>query len=306
MFLAWSSGACLCPVPREVLMSPAKFIRDRALTVWFSVPSVAMMMRRLRMLKPDKLPGLRLSLFCGEPLPASLAQQWQAAAPNSVVENLYGPTEATIAISHYRWDPDRSPQQSRNGVTPIGETFPTQRAVIVDEEGLPVSAGQPGELCVTGSQVTTGYINAPEKTASQFVTVPGQGEAVWYRTGDRVLRDEQGCLHYLGRVDSQVQIRGHRVELQEIEHVLRQATGTELAFAVPSPLSEGGALGVRAVIGEPVTEDQRRRILEWCRASLPEYMAPQDVVECQNLPLNANDKIDRQALQRVVEDSADA
>lgn len=124
MFVAWEGGACVCCPPEHVLMTPGRFIRDARLTLWFSVPSTAVFMRKLKMLKPGSYPGLRLSLFCGEPLPAESARAWSAAAPSSVLENLYGPTELTIACTAYRGTP-RAPRPSRpSGSSPSATPIP--------------------------------------------------------------------------------------------------------------------------------------------------------------------------------------
>ena len=117
---SWQGGACLYAMPDHTVMAPAKFIRDHAITMWFSVPSVIGVMEKLGMLKAGLFPTLRTSLFCGEPLLGRHAQVWQEAAPHSLVENLYGPTEATIAITHYRWNPATSPDICKSGITPIG------------------------------------------------------------------------------------------------------------------------------------------------------------------------------------------
>jgi non-ribosomal peptide synthetase component F len=94
------------------LINPGQFIRGHGLTIWFSVPSTVSLMKQLGLLKPGGFPSLRLSLFCGEPLPVSCADAWLRAAPNSILENLYGPTELTIACTSYRWHPERSPGES--------------------------------------------------------------------------------------------------------------------------------------------------------------------------------------------------
>jgi non-ribosomal peptide synthetase component F len=108
MFVAWAAGACLYVIPESTLFAPSRFIKKHELTMWCSVPSMANMMARLRMLKPGAFPTLRYSLFCGEALSAKAAALWQEAAPNSIVENLYGPTEATITIIGYRWKKNES------------------------------------------------------------------------------------------------------------------------------------------------------------------------------------------------------
>ena len=128
MFVAWQQGAAVCCPPRAALWNPAAFIRDEQLTVWFSVPSTAMLMNRLGALKPGAFPSLRWSLFCGERLPVETATAWAAAAPHSVVENLYGPTELTVACTAYRWDPSRSPAECEAGVVPIGYPLPGMHA----------------------------------------------------------------------------------------------------------------------------------------------------------------------------------
>lgn len=295
MFLSWGSGACLCCVPERSTMAPAKFIKSNEITMWFSVPSVVTFMQRMRLLKANSFPSIRYSLFCGEPLLASSAAAWQSAASGSVVENLYGPTEATIAITHYRWDSARdSAQEFPNGVVPIGDPFSDQQISIVDENYLPVQPGQPGELCLSGTQVTAGYLNNPKKTAEQFVQLADGTPGRWYRTGDLATQSTSGCLYYRGRIDNQLQVRGHRVELQEIEHVLRQA-GNESAVAIGWPPDSGNVESIYAVFCQSNDIDDGE-VLEICRKRLPEYMVPRQIISVSNIPLNANGKVDRRAL----------
>ena len=232
MFMAWECGACLCAPTQSQKMLPSKYINDSELTIWFSVPSTAVLMNRLRMLKADKYPGLRLSLFCGEALPVEILQKWSAAAPNSVAENLYGPTELTIACTLYRWDPDTSPAESELGVVPIGEPYPGMKVLVADDQQREVAEGETGELLMTGPQLTLGYYRDPERTAAVFVKPEGLDE-IYYRTGDRVRRPPIGRpLIYLGRVDNQIKIQGYRVELGEIEAVLRDEARVDVAIAL--------------------------------------------------------------------------
>jgi amino acid adenylation domain-containing protein len=295
MFVCWERGACLCCVPENAVMMPAKFIRESRLTMWFSVPSVAGLLAKMRLLTPASFPTLRWSLFCGEPFAASYARLWQEAAPNSVVENLYGPTETTIAITRYRWDNNTSPDRCVNGIVPIGWPFDGQRIQVVTSDRLPVSAGGTGELCLAGSQVTTGYWNDTQRSAEQFINLPGSGDTIWYRTGDLVEEDPDGCLRYLGRVDHQVKIRGYRVELQEIEGVLREACCTEQVAAVPWPVANGNAGGIVAFVAG-VEHLDVASVLGRCRVSLPDYMIPRKVFHLNEMPLNANGKMDRKEL----------
>jgi non-ribosomal peptide synthetase component F len=109
MFITWQVGASLHVIPARQLMGPSRFIREKQLTCYFSVPSMLAAMQSLKMLTPGAFPSIRYSIFCGEPLPASSVVAWQQAAPNSLVENLYGPTEASGARLFQRCAKDRRP-----------------------------------------------------------------------------------------------------------------------------------------------------------------------------------------------------
>ncbi len=291
LFVCWDAGATLCPYTEQTL-TPATLVEEKELTCWFSVPSVAMFASKVGLLEPEAFPTLRWSLFCGEALSSSLAEAWQRAANHSILENLYGPTEATIAITWYRWDSATSPAECVRGLVPIGWPFDGQQVCAVSEDLQPVPTGESGELCLGGSQVTHGYLNDPEKTAKSFVRLAHTGDQIWYRTGDLVRQDERGCLFYLGRRDFQVKISGYRVELQEIDLVLREAARTELAVAIPWPLSDGSASGIVGVLsGSDPSRDEQ--IIAACETRLPRYMVPNRIYHFPQIPLNVNGKIDR-------------
>lgn len=298
LFVAWERGACVCCLADKALLKPGNFIRDNELTVWFSVPSTGMFLQRFGMLKPGSYPSLRWSLFCGEALPVDLAEAWAAAAPHSVVENLYGPTEATIACTVYRWAGDRTRHEARLGLVPIGHPTEKMSAVVVDGHLQEVGVEEEGELLVAGHQVALGYLDDPERTNAAFVVPPNRAD-VHYRTGDRVTRDANGVLHYLGRLDHQVQVHGHRVELGEIEAAIREVTGAE-AVAVGWPMTDSGVAGIVAfVAGEHALELASLRVA--LAARLPDYMLPREVHILSELPLNSNGKFDRVALRSRLE-----
>jgi amino acid adenylation domain-containing protein len=301
MFLAWERGACVCCPPENALMTPGRFIRDSALTVWFSVPSTAVFMRKLKMLKPDSYPTLRWSLFCGEPLPAEVAREFAVAAPGSIVENLYGPTELTIACALHRWEGERSAAQSALGIVPIGEPYPGMTAIVVGEDLREVAPGEDGELLMTGPQMTLGYWRDAEKTAAAFVVPPGRTET-FYRTGDRVRRPSGDApMTYRGRVDHQVKVLGHRVELGEIESAMREESGIDAVVAIGWPPTPAGVGGIVAFIGDlEVDVDSLKGRL---RGRLPSYMVPREVRLLAELPLNANGKYDRKILKASLEES---
>ena len=298
MFLAWERGACVCCPSQKTLISPGKFIREARLTVWFSVPSVGLLMKRLGVLKPNQYPNLKWSLFCGEPLSADIAKAWSDAAPQSVVENLYGPTELTIACAVYRWNRRISERESHLGVVPIGKPLPGMRALVVDDMLQEVNAGDTGELLMSGPQVTLGYWKDPAKTAAAFVVPPGL-DAVYYRTGDRVRRPvDGGSLIYLGRFDHQIKVLGHRVELGEVEAAIRDA-GVDAAVAVGWPVTSSGTEGIVAFIGDTTADVEAIRAK--LKRSLPGYMVPREFHLLRELPLNSNGKVDRKSLLKMLE-----
>lgn len=294
LFLAWWSGARVCIPTQAQKMLPAKYVVDAGITVWFSVPSTAVLMNKLRMLKPDAYPKLRWSLFCGEALPAEIVEQWAEAAPHSTIENLYGPTELTIACTLYRWDPARSKEDCELGLVPIGDPYPDMEVRVVDEDLQPVAAGETGELLMTGPQLTPGYWQDPEKTAAAFIHVPGD-DRIFYRTGDRV-RSGQGKspMVYLGRMDNQIKIQGYRVELGEIEATMREIAGVDVAIAVGWPVTAAGADSVVVFVSDANADLEA--LGREAKARLPAYMAPREVRHVDTFPLNSNGKVDRKAL----------
>lgn len=299
MFVAWEHGACVCCPSEKVLVNPGRFIIESRLTVWFSVPSTAVFMKRLGALKPGMYPLLRLTLFCGEALPAEVAKGWAEAAPNSIVENLYGPTELTIACMHYRWDSTRSPEEAEFGIVPIGEPFPAMLSLVVDESLNEVGIEEAGELLLTGPQLSVGYWRDPEKTAASFVTPPGRKE-IYYRTGDRVRKTATGKpMVYLGRTDNQIKVLGHRVELGEVEAVVREETGVDAVLAVGWPKSKSGAGGIEVFLQSEILKDSdvKQRVAN----RLPSYMVPRRFHFLAEFPLNANGKYDRNALFNLLE-----
>jgi acyl-CoA synthetase (AMP-forming)/AMP-acid ligase II len=247
------------------------------------------------------MPDLRWSLFAGEQLTLDQAAAWAAAAPGSTVENLYGPTELTIACTVHRWEGEQSVADAEHGVVPIGEPYPGMRALVADSELRPVARGEAGELLLTGPQVTLGYWKDPERTAAAFVVPPGE-EAIFYRTGDRVRRPVgEKPMTYLGRVDHQIKILGHRVELGEVEAALREVSGADAVVALGWPRTASGASGIVAFLGD--LEIDAAAVLEELKGRLPAYMVPRRIEQLDTLPLNANGKFDRRALlQRLEED----
>jgi len=300
MFTAWGSGATLVVPTRGDLISPARFVDTRGVTHWNSVPSAVSLAMRMRGLRPASMPGLRWSLFCGEPLTLRQAEAWQAAAPASVLENIYGPTEITVTCVEHRLPP-RPGDWARpaNGTVPIGTVYSGLEHLVLDEQGRP--AGE-GELCLRGPQRFPGYLDAADDR-DRFVTFDGERASPydgstpltdehWYRTGDRVGRHE-GELVHLGRLDHQVKLHGYRVELGEIEAVLREQPGVTDAVVLALTTANGEVELAAAYTGDQEDEDA---LLTALSARLPGYMVPRTLTAFATFPLNQNGKIDRGAL----------
>jgi len=299
MFMCWERGAWLCCPPQKALISPGKFIQENQLSIWFSVPSTAVFMKQLGMLKPNRYPTLRLSLFCGEPLPVASVVAWAEAAPNSLIENLYGPTELAIACTLYRWDTDRSPQEAELDIVPIGYPYAGMKVLVADDKLNEVPPGHEGELLMNGPQMSLGYWKDSEKTAAAFMNLSSRNE-VYYRTGDRVRRPlAEGPLTHLGRIDFQVKILGHRVELGEIEAKVRKSCGLDGVVAIGWPVTPSGFGGVEVFIeGSSSDADALRKTVA---SELPEYMVPRRFHFMERLPRNVNDKFDRKAMAKLLE-----
>jgi D-alanine--poly(phosphoribitol) ligase subunit 1 len=290
MFPTWSAGASLHVVPAGQLVGPSHFIRERQLTCWFSVPSTLSFMRSMKMLTPGAFPSVRYSIFCGEPLPASSAEAWQMAAPNSVIDNLYGPTEATVVCMSQRCAEPLIVTEGR-GTVAIGKPFSHMDAAILDSSLHFLPRQETGELALSGRQVAKGYFKDEQKTAARFPSIAGR---VWYLTGDLAYQDAEGRFHHLGRIDNQVKVLGNRVELEDVEAHLREVCGVDSVAAVAWPITNGLAEGIVAfVAGSTRTTTEIR---EGMQRRVPKYMVPTRVRSLERLPLSASGKTDRKAL----------
>lgn len=299
MFCAWFNGSVLCALSSGDMYCASDYIQREGITFWASVPTLANFMMKLGKLETNAFPALKYSTFCGEPLPQLLANQWSNAALNSTIENLYGPTEATVYVTRYVYREHEHTKKYSNNIVPIGLPLPGQFAVIVDEKLQNVPRGEIGELCVSGSQVTLGYINDKAKTASVFVSMPWDDgyQNRWYRTGDLAFVNENGDIECFGRIDSQIKIGGQRVELGEIEAVLREITNTSEVAVVPALYENGVPQKLVAFIAKKLTGVDIQEIQESCQKMLQSVFVPKTIYSLDALPLNSSGKVDRPLLK---------
>ncbi|HEX2094053.1 MAG TPA: AMP-binding protein, partial [Longimicrobiaceae bacterium] len=290
------AGGTVRLVPRERVMEPERLpaeIADAAV-----LQTVPALMRQV--LDAVKVPGapplrrVRRVLAGGEAVPPELLAELRDAFPGAEVHVLYGPTEATVLASSHRVATDGTVAGY-----PIGAPLPGARLYVCDEALAPVPEGAPGELCIGGTGVARGYLGRPELTAAVFVPDPWAGEAGarMYRTGDRVRRLPDGTLEFLGRMDDQVKVRGHRVEPGEVAEALGAHPRLAQAAVVARESAAQGRHLVAYVVarrGEPIPTAGELR--DFLSRTLPEYMIPSAFVALDALPLTPNGKVDRAAL----------
>ncbi|MCF6525324.1 amino acid adenylation domain-containing protein [Streptomyces sp. JJ36] len=288
--LALGSGAELHLADREEsLPGPAlhRLLEESGITVLTMPPSA------LAALADDGLPGLRLLIAAGEPLPRRLADRW---SPGRTMVNAYGPTETTV------WATAHEVTGGGTGLPAIGAPVPGFRAYVLDTALQPLPVGAAGELFLAGPGVGRGYLGQPARTAGAFLPDPfGAPGARMYRTGDLARWNPEGALEFLGRSDQQVKLRGFRIELGEIEAVLADHPDVRECAAVvrrgPAHGDGDGAddrIVAYAVLSQEAgdTGELRRHLEE----RLPAHMVPAAVLPLDRMPLTVSGKLDRAAL----------
>ena len=232
-------------------------------------------------------------ISCAEALPSDLAQKLLATC--AALYNYYGPTETTVYATGTQI-------LSADAPITIGVPIDNARIVIVDEQLQPVADGQPGELLIGGAGVGSGYLNQPKLTDIKFIRPSFAPHERFYRTGDLGKRMPAGDIQYLGRIDAQIKIRGHRIEPGEVEHHLIRIDDIENAVVVAREDQPGHQrLVAYVVLNDPTAPTciDREQVLRWRAALstvLPAYMVPGDFVALNELPVTPNGKLDRKAL----------
>jgi len=228
----------------------------------------------------------------GDVLSADHVRRALAAVPGRVVVNGYGPTETTTFASCHRM----SAAAEAVHPVPIGGAIPGARLWVMTERGVPAPAGEPGELWIAGDGVSLGYRWDPEEHRRKFVPEPGRPGSRAYRSGDLVRLRDDGLLEFLGRVDDQMKVRGHRIEPGEVEAALVGQPTVRRAVVAAHEFRPGDKRLVAYLVLAPGAElhvPQMRRALS---ATLPAYLVPARYVVLDDLPETRNGKVDRRAL----------
>ncbi|AKJ29465.1 non-ribosomal peptide synthetase [Caldimonas brevitalea] len=282
LFGALASGGSLHLLPAPLAFDPdgyAAWMREQAIDVLKIVPSH---LAGLLAAAAPCLPRQTLVLGGEAAAPALLARLRQLA-PTLRIVNHYGPTETTVGVLTFEAAPDTPAAE-----LPLGRPLPGVRLRVLDHALQPVPPGVPGELYIGGASVARGYLGRADLTADRFVPDPEHPGQRLYRSGDRVCRTEDGLLHFLGRADEQVKIRGWRVEPNELASALRALPGVQDAAVV---VREGRLLAYAT----PATLDVAA-LREALAQRLPDALCPAALLALPALPLTPNGKLDRRAL----------
>ncbi|MFC9931850.1 non-ribosomal peptide synthetase [Streptomyces sp. NPDC127190] len=289
-----TSGATLVILPRELLTDGgllAEEFRRHGITAMITATSV---FHEIALQNPAAFAPLRLLLVGGEAMDPRRARDVLATLSGTLA-NVYGPTETTTFVIRHVV----SGVTDETRIIPIGTPLPGLQAHVLDEDLHPVPDGRRGELYMSGPCLSLGYLNRPEQTARAFVPHPERPDLLLYRTGDLVRRDADGVLVYLGRTDHQVKVRGHRVELGEIEARLLAHPEVGNACVVVRGEEADRSLAGFVVPAASAEAGMADRVREELARELPEWMVPRLTV-LDRLPLTPVGKVDRTALAAFV------
>ncbi len=291
IFWTLCQGGCLVlPEPgveRDALQL-GRLVGEHKVSHLLCLPSLHGLL--LKHVNAEELSSLRAVIVAGEACPRELLGMHYGLLPEATLFNEYGPTEGTVWSTVATCDPD-----GPSATVSIGRAIPNMQTYVLDRRLNLVPLGVPGELYISGEGLARGYLNRPGITAERFIPHPYSVEpgARLYRTGDTARYLENGELEFIGRCDNQIKIRGYRIELGEIEAALRGLSGVRDAAVIARDSAAGG----KSLVAYIVTGDVPAATLrEQLRERLPDYMVPSAFVSLDELPLNANGKIDRAAL----------
>src|SRR5262245_16117897 len=296
LFASLHAGASVFLLDEKTIRFPAavaKVLETQRITVWYSVPRALRLLLDHGGLDRRDLSALRLVLFACEVFPVPSLGKLMQKVPHPRYVNLFGPTETNVCTYHAL----PGPPAEHEAAIPIGVPCEHVQVTLREEDGRLVQRGQVGEICVTGPPVLQGYWRQPQHTES--VRLAGRPDS--YRTGDFGQVLENGTIRFLGRRDHQVKIRGHRVELSEIESklVTHPHVG-QAAVVLVMPTSLNACL-VAFVVSSPGKGLTTEELHEHCSKRLPDYAVPARFIVLDDLPTTSTGKLDRQRLDQMAQ-----
>lgn len=260
-------------VEKKDVGSFTKFLNKHHITIASLPPAY------VKMLDLSEIPSLQTLITGGEEAPY---EQAVAFSKRGRYYNSYGPTEASVCASMYTGEIPR--------IVPIGKPVGNMKLYVLSKELQPQPIGVVGELCISGPGLSRGYLNKNEITAASFVPNPFEPGERLYRTGDLAIRMPDGNIIFKGRKDTQVKVRGYRVELEEIENVLQQQPGVQ--HVVVEVLNKN-----LAAFYTSGSEDMSSALHRLAQEKLPGFMVPDHYIRLEQIPITANGKIDRAKLK---------
>lgn len=287
IFGALCGGATLYPVvsQKDKLLT-ASFIKNHQLTIWNSVPSVIDLMMRAHQVTQDNFSSLRLITFCGEALLRRHLDPIFDAKESVIVHNTYGPTEATVSCTLIKLTSENYLDSCEYGVA-LGQPIKGMDIVLLDGPDQ-----ESGEIVLLGPQLARGYWKNEAATKKSFMWLKmGDKSALAYRTGDWAVRQNKQ-LYFKQRIDSQIKVRGNRVELGEIDAVF-----SDMGYGNTCSILVDGKLHTVLETGSSL---DKAKIIRDIAERLPDYEVPSELHALSKLPRNQNDKIDRKELSKII------
>lgn len=238
----------------------------------------------------EKTQHLSCFIVGGEQLSTALARRAQIIFPNAKIINEYGPTETVVGCITHRY----SAQDDKSHAVPIGKAANNVSIYLLDSSGNQVEPGSSGEIWIGGDGVSPGYFNDEERTAKAFVTPDFIADGKLYRTGDIAYQNDQNDLVYVGREGSQIQLRGYRVETEEVESTILKLDGVTNASVAVIEIA-----GTTQLVAFYAAANEVADILQVLAKELPDYMVPLIAIRLDALPLTVNGKIDSSELELI-------
>lgn len=299
LYLPMYCHSTLCIADKSELLNPGtvgRFVEKNGVTFWSCVPSFIHHLDTLRKYQFHRFNEIRKTMICGEALTVKIHQAWREMAPQSRIFNLYGPTECTVSVCG-KDVTELTEEDVRHDVITIGTAMKNTNLYVLENDEVRLSGR--GELLIGGPQVFEGYLSGNTLNNDTLLPAP-HGAGMLYRTGDQVQMQPGESVHFLGRGDDQIQIRGHRIQKNEIINVIRQALNCANIAVVEKVSEKGTTIGIVLFLsGVNLTEPDIRRRLS---SLLPSYALPLKI-NIGPLPMNKNMKVDHKKLYAEVNSS---
>ncbi|GES62054.1 nonribosomal peptide synthase [Aspergillus terreus] len=310
LFEIWGallSGATAIRIPKLVITDPTtvgRFLSENNITVMIFPTAL---FNTIALSAPESFRGCRHVIVGGEAANVTSMRMVLGSSPPRYLWNAYGPTETTIWVTMGLVDLAEAEASRISIGQPLGET---KIYLLNEERDLITDIGKRGEICVSGPQVSRGYLHRPEETQDKFIDIPAsdlgeQGASVrLYRTSDLGEWRRPGVLDYIGRADKQIKRSGHRVELGDIERTLEMHPSVHACVAIQHKQETSDILAAYLIFNSPTQMGESQDLTGWARERLPPYMVPDMIKQLQKFPLTNNGKVDREYLRPDMEITA--